>query len=61
MAALESLDDMPPVVFPLQYLPLINHRRLGPVTFRNWMIATGEAKPREGEEILDAGARSRPH
>src|SRR5882757_10846549 len=46
MAALESLDDMPPVVFPLQYLPLINHRRLGPLTYRAWMIATGEAKPR---------------
>ena len=56
MAALESLDDMPPVVFPLQYLPLINHRRLGPVTFRNWMIATGEAKPREGEEIFAPAA-----
>lgn len=56
MAALESLDDMPPVVFPLQYLPLINHRRLGMVTFRNWMIATGEAKPREGEEIFAPAA-----
>jgi type VI secretion system protein ImpA len=52
-AALETLDDMPPVVFPLQYLPLINHRRLGPLSYRAWMIATGEAKPREGEEILD--------
>ena len=51
IAALESLDDMPPVIFPLQYLPLINHRRLGPVTFRHWMIATGDAKAREGEEI----------
>jgi type VI secretion system protein ImpA len=56
IAALESLDDMPPVVFPLQYLPLINHRRLGPVSYRSWMIATGEAKPREGEEILDPQA-----
>jgi len=55
-AAVESLDDMPPVVFPLQYLPLINHRRLGPVSYRTWMIATGEAKPREGEEIHDAAA-----
>lgn len=56
MAALESLDDMPPVVFPLQYLPLINHRRLGPLTYRAWMIATGEAKPREGETILEPAA-----
>jgi type VI secretion system protein ImpA len=55
-AALESLDDMPPVVFPLQYLPLFTHRRLGPVTYRAWMIATGEAKPREGEEIHDVAA-----
>jgi type VI secretion system protein ImpA len=56
MAALESLDDMPPVVFPMQYLPLINHRRLGPLTYRTWMIATGEAKPREGEAVLDPAA-----
>lgn len=56
MASLESLDDMPPVVFPLQYLPLINHRRLGPLTYRAWMIATGEVKPREGETILDPAA-----
>jgi type VI secretion system protein ImpA len=56
MAALESLDDMPPVVFPMQYLPLVNHRRLGPITYRSWMIATGEAKPREGEAILEPAA-----
>ena len=56
MAALESLDDLPPVVFPLQYLPLINHRRLGPLSYRSWMIANGEAKPREGEAILDRAA-----
>jgi type VI secretion system protein ImpA len=56
MAAIESLDDMPPVVFPLQYLPLINHRRLGPLSYRSWMIATGEAKPREGEAVLDPAA-----
>ncbi len=56
MAALESLDDMPPVVFPMQYMPLVNHRRLGPITYRSWMIATGEAKPREGEAILEPAA-----
>src|SRR5712671_2110528 len=56
MAALESLDDMPPVVFPLQYAPLVNHRRLGPLSYRTWMIATGEAKPREGEAVLDPAA-----
>jgi type VI secretion system protein ImpA len=56
MAALESLDDMPPVVFPMQYMPLVNHRRMGPITYRSWMIATGEAKPREGEAILEPAA-----
>ena len=56
MAALESLDDMPPIIFPLQYLPLVNHRRLGPLTYRAWMIATGDAKPREGEAVLDPAA-----
>lgn len=56
MAAIESLDDMPPVVFPLQYLPFVNHRRLGPLSYRAWMIATGEAKPREGEAVLDPAA-----
>jgi type VI secretion system protein ImpA len=55
-AALESLDDLPVVVFPLQYTPLINHRRLGPITYRSWMISTGETKPREGEEIIEAAA-----
>jgi type VI secretion system protein ImpA len=56
MAALESLDDLPPVVFPLQYLPLANHRRLGPLSYRSWMIANGETKPREGETVLDPAA-----
>jgi type VI secretion system protein ImpA len=56
VAALESLDDMPVVVFPLQYLPLTVHRRMGPISYRSWMIATGEAKPREGEELLDRAA-----
>ena len=56
MAALESLDDMPPVIFPMQYMPLVNHRRLGPITYRSWMIATGEAKPREGEAIVEPAA-----
>jgi type VI secretion system protein ImpA len=56
MAALESLDDMPPVVFPMQYMPLVNHRRLGPLSYRSWMIATGETKAREGETVLDPAA-----
>lgn len=49
VAALSALD-LPTVVFPLQYAPLCEDRRLGPVTYRGWMIATGEAKPRPGEQ-----------
>jgi type VI secretion system protein ImpA len=41
--------DLPTVVFPLQYSPLFEARRIGTVTYRRWLIATGEARPREGD------------
>jgi type VI secretion system protein ImpA len=46
--AIGSLD-LPTVIFPLQYAPLVEARRLGPISYRTWMIATGEVKPRTGE------------
>jgi type VI secretion system protein ImpA len=49
VAALGSLD-LPTVVFPLQYAPLCEGRRIGVVTYRSWMIASGEVKPRLGEQ-----------
>jgi type VI secretion system protein ImpA len=49
VAALGSLD-LPTVIFPLQYAPLCEGRRIGAVTYRSWMIASGEAKPRAGEQ-----------
>jgi type VI secretion system protein ImpA len=48
-AALGALD-LPTVVFPLQYAPLCEARRIGAVTYRAWMIAAGEVKPRAGEQ-----------
>jgi type VI secretion system protein ImpA len=48
-AALSALD-LPTVVFPLQYAPLFEARRIGAITYRAWMIATGEVKPRTGEQ-----------
>jgi type VI secretion system protein ImpA len=48
VAALGALD-LPTVVFPLQYAPLCEGRRVGAVTFRAWMIASGDVKPRAGE------------
>jgi type VI secretion system protein ImpA len=53
MAALETLDDLAPVIFPLQYAPLVRHPRIGPISYRNYMIATGEVARREGEDNHD--------
>jgi type VI secretion system protein ImpA len=47
--ALAALD-LATVVFPLQYAPLFEARRIGAVTYRAWMIAAGEVKPRTGEQ-----------
>lgn len=47
-AAVGALD-LPTVIFPLQYAPLVDSRRLGQISYRVWMIATGEVKPRSGE------------
>jgi type VI secretion system protein ImpA len=49
VAALGSLE-LPTVVFPLQYVPLCEGRRIGAVTYRSLMIASGEVKPRGGEQ-----------
>ena len=60
MAALETLDDLPTVVHPLQFVPLANHRRYGQVSYRNYMTATAEIRPRDDEEQpLDAASVDR--
>ena len=46
--------DIPTVTFALQYAPLFEAPRLGTITYRSQLIATGEAKPRAGEQQLDA-------
>lgn len=56
VAVLETLDDMPRVVLPLQYLPLVESRRLGSITFRSHLIATGEAKARQHDEARELTA-----
>ena len=50
MVALESIDASPTVIMPLQFLPLVEHKRLGSVNYRSYMIAKGELQPRHGEE-----------
>jgi len=51
-----STLDLPTVIFPLQYAPLVEARRLGQISYRSWMIATGEAKARTGEATLAQAA-----
>ena len=53
--ALATLD-LPTVVFPLQYIPLFEAPRIGTVTYRSWMIASGEVKPRPGEQKQSTSA-----
>jgi type VI secretion system protein ImpA len=58
--------DFPTVVFPLQYAPLLESPRLQAVTYRAWMIASGEMNARPGElkhptsDISDAIADAKP-
>lgn len=53
MVAVEAIDSMPTVIMPLQFLPLIEHKRLGSFSYRNYMIAKGEVPPRGEEEPAD--------
>jgi type VI secretion system protein ImpA len=48
--------ELPTVIFPLQYAPLVEAGRLGAISYRSWMIATGEVKPRTGEVQLAQSA-----
>jgi type VI secretion system protein ImpA len=50
MNAVEAVDDQVQVVLPLQYAPLNGPGRSGSVSLRNYLVASGEAPPREGEE-----------
>ncbi len=54
-AAISALN-IPTVVFALQYTQLFEARPVGSVTYRAWMIATGETKPRPGDAEVAAVA-----
>jgi type VI secretion system protein ImpA len=58
-AALEAIDALPTVVNPLQFQPLVENRRYGPITYRVFQIAKGEISPGEGEAALDLGTIER--
>ncbi|HET9903868.1 MAG TPA: type VI secretion system ImpA family N-terminal domain-containing protein [Xanthobacteraceae bacterium] len=59
MSAIETLDDPPTVILPMQFIPLALHRRHGQINFRAYMVAVGEARAPEGEEALDGPAIER--
>ena len=52
-AVLQTLDDLPHIVLPLQHIPLFQSRRAGTITVRTQMVAAGEFKPRGGEVAVD--------
>jgi type VI secretion system protein ImpA len=53
---IEAIDVLPTVIMPLQFHPLLNNRRYGPICYRTCLIAKGEITPREDDLVLDAGA-----
>jgi type VI secretion system protein ImpA len=53
--ALQSLDELPTVVLPLQHAPLFVSRRIGPFAFRSQLVAIGDTRLVEGEQHPDAG------
>lgn len=56
LAQLATLDDSPVVTLPLQYAPLVETQRDGVLVFRAQLVASGEAKARDGETFPPAGA-----
>jgi type VI secretion system protein ImpA len=50
---LSGLDDWWQVIHPLQHLPLVRDRRLGPVTFRHYAVASGAAQNRPDEAQIE--------
>jgi type VI secretion system protein ImpA len=42
IVALESLTERVPVLLPLQFVPLVTHKRFGSVSYRSHMMATGQ-------------------
>jgi len=55
-AYLASLDDLPTVVLPLQYAPLVTDRRAGAISYRSHLIATGAVQRRPDEAAIDRAA-----
>lgn len=57
--ALEAIDVIPTVTMPLQFMPITQSRRFGPVSYRTYLTAQGRATATEGEASLDAATVER--
>lgn len=55
---LMALDDMPHTVMPLQSVPLFESRNLGSVSYRDHLVASGVAAPRDNESVFEPSAIS---
>ena len=55
MGQLSTLNDNASSVLPFHHARIVASRRSGPITYRKWMVATGEVNPREEEDRYDAG------
>ncbi len=55
----ESINVLPTVIVPLQFLPLVENRRYGTINYRTFQIASAEIAPSEGEAALDLTAIER--
>ncbi|MBL8572764.1 MAG: type VI secretion system ImpA family N-terminal domain-containing protein [Hyphomicrobiaceae bacterium] len=54
-----ALDDAPHVILPLQHATIAENRRLGAISYRSHLIASGKLAAREGETALDASTVER--
>lgn len=52
--ALQSLDDLPTIVLPLQHAPILTSRRIGALAFRSQLVASGTIAAVEGEQHPEA-------
>lgn len=53
--SLSGLDDWLQIIQPLQQAVLVRDRRLGPITFRQYLVGSGGADKREDEAVPEVG------
>ncbi len=52
-AYVQSLEDLPTVLLPLQFAPLIKDKRLGSLSYRDFLVARKQAPPRRDDPVRD--------